>query len=149
MLFSVRTTVGQERIVADLLGARIRKDNAPVYSISVIDTLRGYIVVESPSEVELKKAVYGVPHIKGVVKGELMLPEVEHFFEEKPLTVDIHKGDLVELTSGPFKGERAKVIRVDDAKDKITVELVEATVPIPITLDAASIRVITQKLKKE
>lgn len=149
MLFSVRTTVGQERIVADLLEARAKKENAPIYSISVIDTLRGYIIIESPNEVELKKTIYGVPHVKGVVKGELDLSEVEHFFEEKPLTVDIHKGDLVELTSGPFKGEKAKVIRVDEAKDKITVELVEATVPIPITLDAASIRVITQKIKKE
>lgn len=149
MLFSVRTTVGQERIVADLLEARARKDKAPIYSISLIDTLRGYIIVEAPNEVELKKTIYGVPHVKGVVRGELDLSEVQHFFEEKPLTIDIHKGDLVELTSGPFKGEKAKVIRVDDAKDKITVELVEATVPIPITLDAASIRVITQKLKKE
>jgi transcriptional antiterminator NusG len=149
MIFTVRTTVGQERMVADLLQSKQKNEEAIVYSISVIDNLRGYIFVESPNEPELKKMLYNVPHLKGVVKGGIDLTEVEHFFEEKPLTVDIHKGDLVELTSGPFKGEKAKVVRVDDAKDKITVELVEATVPIPITLDAASIRVITQKLEKK
>ncbi|MCD4740181.1 transcription elongation factor Spt5 [archaeon] len=149
MIFTLRTTVGQERMVADLLSSQYKKYESGLYSIAVIDNLRGYIFVESPNEAELKKVIYSVPHLKGVVKGGVDLTEVEHFFEEKSLTVDINKGDLVELTAGPFKGERAKIVRVDDAKDKITVELVEATVPIPITLDAASIRVITQKLKKE
>lgn len=136
-------------MVADLLKTKQEKEGAVLYSIAVIDNLRGYIFVESPNEAELKKVIYSVPHLKGIVSGGLDLSEVEHFFEEKSLTVDIHKGDMVELTAGPFKGEKAKVVRIDDAKDKITVELVEATVPIPITLDAASIRVITQKLEEK
>lgn len=136
-------------MVADLLESKQKLEETCMYSIAVIDNLRGYIFVEAPNEAELKKVIYSVPHLKGVVKGGVDLNEVEHFFEEKSLTVDINKGDLVELTAGPFKGEKAKVVRVDEAKDKITVELVEATVPIPITLDAASIRVITQKLKKK
>lgn len=145
MIYTIRTTVGQERMVADLLRSKQRKEKTEVYSISVIDNLRGYIFLEAPNEIEVKKTIRGIQHLKGLVSGGMQLSEVEHFFEEKPLTVDIHKGDLVELTSGPFKGEKAKVMRVDPVKDKITVELVEATVPIPITLDAASIRVITPK----
>jgi len=144
MIYTVRTTVGQERIVADLLRSKQEKEHHEIYSLAVIDNVRGYIFLEAPNEAEVKKLVYNVPHLKGIVAGGVDLTEVEHFFEEKSLTVDIHKGDMVELTAGPFKGEKAKVIRVDDAKDKITVELVEATVPIPVTMDASSIRVITK-----
>ncbi|MCD6522359.1 MAG: transcription elongation factor Spt5 [Candidatus Diapherotrites archaeon] len=144
MLYTIRTTVGQERIVADLLRAKQSKAENDIYSIAVIDNLRGYIFVEAPNEAEVKKFVYNVPHVKGLVPGGVDLSEVAHFFEEKSLTVDIKVGDLVELTAGPFKGEKAKVKRVDESKDKITLELIEATVPIPITMDAASVRVISQ-----
>ena len=129
MLYTIRTTVGQERIVADLLRAKQSKAENDIYSIAVIDNLRGYIFVEAPNEAEVKKFVYNVPHVKGLVPGGVDLSEVAHFFE---------------LTAGPFKGEKAKVKRVDESKDKITLELIEATVPIPITMDAASVRVISQ-----
>jgi len=145
MIFTIRTTVGQERIVADLLKSKQTKAEQEIHSLVVVDNLRGYIFVEAPNEAEVRKLIYNVPHLKGLVPGGVDLTEVGHFFEDKSLTVDIHKGDLVELTSGPFKGEKAKVVRVDEAKDKITLELVEATVPIPVTMDASAIRVITQK----
>ncbi len=149
MIYTVRTTVGQERILADLLAVKQRKDNLQVYSIFVIDEMRGYLFVEAPNEVEVKKLVYGMPHIKGLVKKPVEFEEMKHFFEEKPLVSSIAKGDLVEVVSGPFKGEKAKVIRIDESKDKITVELVEAAVPIPITLDAAAVRVIRRSEEGE
>ena len=147
MIYTIRTTVGQERIVVDLLATKEKKEKHSVSSIAVIDNVRGYIFSEAPNEAEVRKLIYNVPHVKGLVSGGVLLSEVAHFFEEKSLTVDINKGDLVELTAGPFKGEKAKVVRVDDAKDKVTLELVEATVPIPITMDAASLRVISQQKK--
>ncbi|MBI5047261.1 transcription elongation factor Spt5, partial [Candidatus Micrarchaeota archaeon] len=52
----------------------------------------------------------------------------------------IEPGDLVEMTSGPFKGERAKVIKLDDAKDEITVELMEVAVPIPVTVKIKTVK---------
>ena len=149
MIYTVRTTVGQERILADLLRVKQKKDDLQIYSISVIDEMRGYIFVESPNEIEVRKLVYGMPHIKGLVKKPVELEEIKHFFEEKSLVSSINKGDLVEVVSGPFKGEKAKIVRIDDAKDKITVELVEAAVPIPITLDAAAVRVIRKAEEEE
>jgi len=46
----------------------------------------------------------------------------------------IAEGDIVELIAGPFKGEKARVQRIDEGKDQVTVELYEATVPIPVTV---------------
>ena len=46
------------------------------------------------------------------------------------------------MVAGPFKGERAQVQRIDEAKDQVTVELYEATVPIPVTVRGDQIRVL-------
>ncbi len=142
MIFSVKTTVGQENMVAELLSSKQRKENENINAIAVVSDLKGYVFIEADNKTEIKKLTYNAPHVKGVIEKEVDLTEITHFFEEKPLTTDIHKGDRVELIAGPFKGEKAKVVRVDDAKDKITLELIEATVPIPVTVDAASVRVL-------
>jgi len=52
------------------------------------------------------------------------------------------RGDIVELIAGPFKGEKAQVNRIDEGKDQVTVELYEATVPIPVTVRGDQIRVL-------
>jgi transcriptional antiterminator NusG len=54
----------------------------------------------------------------------------------------VTEGDLVELVNGPFKGEKARVQKIDEAKEEITVELIEAMVPIPVTVKGESIKVI-------
>ena len=59
--------------------------------------------------------------------------------------IDVNPNDIVELISGPYKGEKAKVKRVDKEKGKIVVELLEAAVPIPITVSLDSIRVIDRR----
>lgn len=149
MLFGVRTTIGQEKIVIDILQGKVKTEKADVYSITLVDSLRGYLFVEAPDEANVRKLIYKAPHVRGLVKGGMGLKELEHFLEVKPLTAGIERGDTVELTAGAFKGERAKVIRVDVGKEKITVEIIEAVVPIPITVDASSVRIVAKEEKKE
>ena len=52
---------------------------------------------------------------------------------------------LVEHVNGPFKGERARVQRIDQAKEEITVELVDAMVPIPVTVKGDSVKLIEKE----
>jgi transcriptional antiterminator NusG len=148
MLFGVRTTIGQEKVVAELLSSKVKAEMLDIYSMAIIDNLKGYMLIEAPSETEVRKLVYKAPHVRGIVKGGMTMQEIEHFFEVKPMTSGIERGQIVELTSGAFKGEKAKVIRVDETKEKITVEIIEAAVPIPITVDASSVRVINQDQDK-
>jgi transcriptional antiterminator NusG len=51
----------------------------------------------------------------------------------------------VELVAGPFKGEKARVQKIDESKEEITVELFEATVPIPVTVRGDSVRVLEKE----
>ncbi|WP_456329914.1 transcription elongation factor Spt5 [Archaeoglobus sp.] len=143
--FAVKTTANQERVVANLMDMAARKHNLNVYSILAPKELKGYIIVEAETPDDILKAIKGLPHVKGVVKGEISFSEIEHFLTPKKAAEQIREGDKVEIVSGPFKGEMAIVKRVDEAKNEITVELLEAVVPIPVTVKADHVRVIDKK----
>ena len=99
-------------------------------------------MVEADSDAVFERISDEIPHMRGVVPGESNLSEVEHFLSPKPDVEGIAEGDIVELIAGPFKGEKAQVQRIDEGKDQVTVELYEATVPIPVTVRGDQIRVL-------
>ena len=146
MIFTIRTTVGQESLVADILSNKIRKEDLNIYSISVIPGLKGYIMIEADNEMTVRRGITNTSHVKGkgIVGGEVKIDELDTLLESKPLMKSIKAGQKVELIAGPFKGEKAKVIRVNDTKEEVTVELLEAAVKIPVTISAEHIRVIKE-----
>ena len=146
MIFTIRTTVGQESLVADILSNKIRKEVLNIYSISVIPGLKGYILIEADNEMTIRRGITNTSHVKGkgIVGGEVKIDELDTLLESKPLMKSIKAGQKVELIAGPFKGEKAKVIRVNDTKEEVTVELLEAAVKIPVTISAEHIRVIKE-----
>ncbi len=148
-IFAVRTTIGQERTVADMLTNRAEKESFEVYTILVPHDIRGYIMVEALDKSEIEKSLKGVSHARGILEGMIDAPEIEKFYEPKPMVTKVESGDIVELTSGPFKGEKARVVRIDIKKEEITVEFFEATVPIPVTVKGDSIKVIRRESSDE
>lgn len=148
-IFIVRTTIGQERNAANMIYAKTDRDEVTLYSILVPYEVRGYIFIEAPNRSEVEKSLYGVSHVRGIVEGNVDIGEVEKFLEPKSVVAKVDIGDIVELISGPFKGEKARVVRVDVGKEEATVELFEATVPIPVTVRGDSIRVIRKEVEDE
>lgn len=142
MLFAYRVTAGQESIVADLLREKARKTKAPITALIVSSRLKGYLLVESPNEVEAKQLITNVPHVKSVLNDTIPFSEIKELVESKPQELKLAKGDLVEVTSGPFKGEKAKVSRIDKEKEEVTVELIEVAVPIPVTIKLDAIKLL-------
>jgi transcriptional antiterminator NusG len=110
-LFAIRTTVGQEKTSLRILEAKASAEDSDIYSIMVSDALKGYILAESQSIENVEKICRGVPHIRGVLDGVVDLSEIEHLLVPRAAVMDLNVGDIVELISGPFKGEKAKVIR--------------------------------------
>lgn len=148
-IFAVRTTIGQERNVADMITNRTEKEGFGIYSVLVPYEIRGYIMVEAGNKTEIEKSLRGVSHARGIIQGEIQFTEIEKFFEPKPMVTKVDIGDTVELINEPFKGEKARVVRVDLKKEEIVVELFEATVPIPVTIRGDSIKVIKKEDKNE
>jgi len=148
-IFAVKTTANQERSVANLIEMRVRKERLDVRSILVAGELKGYVLVEAPMVEIVEQAIQGVPHARSVVRGASTVDEVEHFLTPKPVVTGINEGDIVELVSGPFKGDKARVKRVDEAHEEITVEILEAVVPIPVTVRGDMVRVLDKERSQE
>ena len=147
MIFPVRTTVGQESLVVDILGRRIKEESLNIYSIAVIPGLKGYMLIEADNEMTVRRGITNTPHIKGrgvVGTGTIDINELDSLLEAKPLMKSIKEGQKVQLITGPFKGEKAKVLRVNAAKEEVTVELQEAAVKIPVTIKAEHIMILKE-----
>ena len=138
-IFAVKTTASQERTVADMLA---NKEEPEIHAVLAPDSLTSYVMVESEGDAVLQRLLDEIPHARSIVPGTSSLTEVEHFLSPTPDVEGIAEGDIVELIAGPFKGEKARVQRIDEGKDQVTVELYEATVPIPVTVRGDQIRVL-------
>lgn len=148
-IFAVKTTHGQERSVADMLVTRAKKLGLAANAVLAPEGLKGYVFVETVGKTAAERLRSGLKHAKGVVPGEIELAELERFLVPKPVVAGMEIGDVVELVAGPFKGERARIMRVDKTKEEITVELIEATVPIPVTVRGDHVKVIERKKEGE
>ena len=147
-IFAIRTTVGEERNAADIVMTHAKKLNLPILAALAPSGIRGYVFIESPDKTAVERAGAGVKHIRGMVSGELPLSELEPFLVSRSVVAGMEAGDVIELLSGPFRGDRARIVHVDKEKEEVTVELFEATVPIPVTVRGDSIRVIQKKEKE-
>ncbi|UCH90291.1 MAG: transcription elongation factor Spt5 [Thermoplasmata archaeon] len=133
-------------MVADRIYSRSRKRKFQVYSLLSPTKLRGYVLLECINNRDaIKDLIKGLEHVRSVVDGETTLDEIEHFLTPKPLVFGLMEGDIVEIISGPFKGEKAKVQQIDESKEEITVELFEAMVSIPVTIRGDHVRVLEKE----
>ncbi|NYZ76158.1 transcription elongation factor Spt5 [Candidatus Micrarchaeota archaeon] len=141
MIFVYRVTAGQEKVVVDVLKNKIKKDNLPIYAIALLEDMRGYLILEAEDEVIARQAAMKIPNIKGVLAKSMGIAEIAPLIETRTTKIQIAKGDVVELISGPFKGEKARIIKIDESKDEVTVELLEVAVPIPVTIKINIVKV--------
>jgi transcriptional antiterminator NusG len=95
----------------------------------------------------LREKTRDIKKARSFVGGETNIDEISHYLIPVSAVIGIVEGDLVELINGPFKGEIARVQQIDQNKEEITVELIEAMVPIPVTVKGDSVRVIEKEKK--
>lgn len=107
--------------------------------------LRGYIFVEAPNKATAEQAAFGIPYARGILPTDIKYAEIEHMLEQVKKEMNIQKNDIAEIISGAFKREKCKITRVDKVKEEAVVELLEAAVPIPITLKLDALKVIRRE----
>ena len=147
-IFAVKTTTGQERNVAKLITAKIEMNKIPIRAILVPETLRGYVFIEAEGPHFVEEAIAGIRHVRSRVPGVVSFSEIERYIIRKPIIEELRENDLVEVTGGPFKGMRAKITRIDKSKKEVTLELLEATFTLPITVHSDYVKIV-EKAKIE
>ncbi len=170
MIFALKVTQGQERIVAEMFYNEAKKPSATgtikgIHSVVYVTTQRGYIFIETEKDnyraiEEMAKTIPKTGQLVGrrnttlkVVKTKkadktppkpVLIDELENIMFPKKIVAFLNTGDFVEVINGPFKGEKAKVIKVNKEKNDVTIELIESAVPIPITLKGSDLRVLNK-----
>ncbi|HHH80208.1 MAG TPA: transcription elongation factor Spt5 [Thermoplasmatales archaeon] len=145
-IFSIKTQIGKEQNVAELINSRVKKSHDKnILSVLVAPELRGYVFVEGYNAELIKKLIKTISYVRGMLEGDIPIQEIEGFLTPASTVEKITEGDIVEMVSGPFRGEMAKVTHIDSTKEEITVELFDSVVPIPITVRGDQVRVVRRK----
>jgi len=145
MIFIIKVTTNKEERALDMISERAEKKSIKVYSVSRPHGLRGYILLEAEDRDSAEEAVYNLPYVKGIIGKTLSYEEIDNMIKPSVESISIQEGDLVEIIAGPFKKEKAKVLRIDKQKEEVVISLLGAVVPLPVTVKLDNVKVIRRE----
>ena len=145
MIFVIKVTTNKEDKALDLIEERVAKKQLAVYSIARPHGLRGYIFLEAVDRETAEEAAFNLPYTKGIVGKTVSYEEIKNMIEPQIIAIKIEKDDIVEIIAEPFKKEKAKVLRVDKQKGEVSISLLGATVPSPVTVKIDNVKVIRRE----
>ena len=149
MLFIIKVTSNKEDKAIDMISDRIEKKSLNVYALARPHGLKGYIIMEAEDRESAEESAFNLPYIKGIIGKTLEYEQIRNMIEPKVEDVKIEIGDIVEIIGQTFKGEKAKVTRLDKAKGEVVVSLLGASVPIPVTVKIDNVKVIRREDAQE
>ena len=145
MIFIVKVATNKEDKAIEMIAERTKKKALNVYALARPHGLRGYIIVESEDKDSVQEAAFNLPYVKGIIGKTVVYEEIKQMLEPKVEDINIKVGDMVEMIGQTFKGEKAKVTRLDTAKGEVVVSLLGASVPIPVTVKMDNVKVIRRE----
>ncbi|MBU1051662.1 MAG: transcription elongation factor Spt5 [Nanoarchaeota archaeon] len=145
MIFIIKVTTNKEEKAVEMISDRAKKKDLNVFSVVKLHGLKGYMVLESADRESAEEAVFNLPYVKGIIGKTVQYEEIEQMLEPKVEEMNIEINDIVEIMGQTFKGEQAKVTRIDKQKGEVVVSLLGASVPIPVTVKIDNIKVIRRE----
>ncbi|KXB02624.1 hypothetical protein AKJ45_01065 [candidate division MSBL1 archaeon SCGC-AAA261F19] len=139
-IFAVKTVLGREKEVADLICGQATYRGLPVKAIVVSPETDGYIYVEAPDVTDVLQATENVRTARKVIGRPASSEDVKRLLNPRPLVARVSYGDAVEITKGEFAGERGRITGVSHSEDEATVELDTSVVPVSVTVGVGSVR---------
>lgn len=145
MIFIIKVTTNKEENAVDMISEKAKRKELNVYSVSRPHGLRGYVLLEAQDRDSAEEAVFNLPYVKGIIGKTIGYEEVKNMIEPSVEDISIEEGDIVEMIAEPFKKEKAKVTRVDKQKEEVTVTLLGAVVPLPVTVKIDNVKVVRRE----
>ena len=145
MIFIVKVATNKEDKAVEMIAQRATKKNLNVNAVVRPHGLRGYIILEALDRESAEESAFNLPYVKGIIGKTIVYEEIKKMLEPKIEEMNIQIGDMVEMIGQTFKGEKAKVTRIDKAKGELIVSLLGASVPIPVTIKIDNVKVIRRE----
>lgn len=149
MIFVIKVITNKEDRAMDMIADKVHKKQLQVYSLARPHGLRGYIFLEAADRDSAEEAVFDLQYVKGIIGKTVTYEEIKNMIEPSVAEMKIEKNDIVEILAEPFKKEKAKVLRVDKQKEEAVVTLLEAAIPIPVTVKLDNLKVIKREDSEE
>jgi len=141
VIYAIKTIIGRENVVLESMAGKAKARSLEIKAMVRPEEIRGYVFVEGELK-DIESMIREIPHARGILRTPIPISDIKRFLEPKKVEIKINDGDIVEVIGGPFKGEKGKVTRFDVIKGEVTIELIEITVPIPVTVNAGLVKVI-------
>ena len=163
-LYIVKTAIGSEQRVANEMYARLHGSGSltalqgDIMSILHPTGMRGYLFVESSALHHVEKLIgrsggrdpaarrglnqTPLKNAKTVLPGAAPLGDILPYLEPKAVTAGIEVGCIVEIVTGAFKGEKARVLSVAESKEEVSMELYEQPIPMTLNMRGDHVRVV-------
>ncbi|KAH6782574.1 global transcription factor group A2 [Perilla frutescens var. frutescens] len=125
-LWMVKCAIGREREVAVCLLQKCI-DKGPelqIRSAIALDHLKNFIYIEADKEAHVKEAIKGMRNI--FTSKILLVPikEMTDVLSVESKAIDISRDTWVRMKIGTYKGDLAKVVDVDNVRQRATVKLI-------------------------
>ncbi|KAK8965315.1 hypothetical protein KSP40_PGU017846 [Platanthera guangdongensis] len=125
-LWMVKCAIGRERETAICLMQKfIDRPELQIRSVIALDHLKSYIYVEASKEAHVKEACKGLRTIYNSAKVMLVpIKEMTDVLSVESKTIELSRDTWVRMKLGIYKGDLAKVVDVDNVRQKVTVKLI-------------------------
>jgi len=149
MIFIIKVTTNKEDRAVEMIAERAHKKSLNVFSVARPHGLKGYLILEAADRDSAEEAAFNLPYVKGIIGKTVEYSEIQNMLEPKAEEMNVELGDIVEMIGQMFKGEQARVTRIDTAKGELVVSLLGASVPIPVTVKMDNVKVIRRERDEE
>ncbi|XP_057469186.1 putative transcription elongation factor SPT5 homolog 1 isoform X1 [Actinidia eriantha] len=126
-LWMVKCAIGREREAAVCLMQKSldKGSELQIRSAIALDHLKNYIYVEADKEAHVKQACNGLRVIYTNTKITLVpIKEMTDVLSVESKAIDLSRDTWVRMKIGTYKGDLAKVVDVDNVRQRVTVKLI-------------------------
>ncbi|GMY29430.1 putative transcription elongation factor SPT5 homolog 1 isoform X2 [Fagus crenata] len=125
-LWMVKCAIGREReAVVCLMQKYIDKGpELQIRSAVALDHLKNYIYVEADKEAHVKEACKGLRNIFSQKVMLVPIREMSDVLSVESKAIDLSRDTWVRMKIGTYKGDLAKVVDVDNVRQRVTVKLI-------------------------
>ncbi len=143
--YALSVTGGAERRVALVLAERARNLGLDVRSIIVSPQLKGVVIVEIGDPKDLFDLTRGVRNVKR--RRPIPVEEEEAIRLARPVVEipELQRGQTVEITAGPFRGMKGRVIEVHETRGEVDLTLLESDFRMVVTIPLDQVKPIEEE----
>ncbi|KAL6861846.1 hypothetical protein ACP4OV_017546 [Aristida adscensionis] len=125
-LWMVKCAIGHERETAIcLMQKSVDRPDIQIKSAVALDHLKNYIYIEAEKEAHVKEACKGLRNIYASAKITLVpIKEMADVLSVESKSVDLSRDTWVRMKLGIYKGDLAKVVDVDNVRQRVQVKLI-------------------------